>query len=160
MTTCRDAVRLHRKLERHWRKIRSGSDREADRSSGGWLELSWCEPSQNTIIGILMAIFIIIIILNYTFRLSWIHPPIPHPTPVPPPPPRTLPPTPTPLDIPFQYWFEHVTFRFLYVMFRLSTRISYRIVPGFTTDCRCDVWCLLYIVGSHFGNLFEMLVGL
>ena len=29
-----------------------------------------------------------------------------------------------PLDIPFEYWIEHFTFRLLYVMFRFFTKIS------------------------------------
>ena len=44
------------------------------------------------------------------------------------------------LDIPFEYWIEHVTFGLLYVMLRLSTRIFYGGVPGFATDCPCGVW--------------------
>ena len=28
-----------------------------------------------------------------------------------------------------------------YVMFRFSTRIFYRRIPGFATDCPCCVWC-------------------
>ena len=40
-----------------------------------------------------------------------------------------------PLDIPFQYRIELVTFRFLYVNFRFSSRIFYRGVPSFATDC-------------------------
>ena len=34
-----------------------------------------------------------------------------------------------PLDILFEYWIEHVTFRLLYVMFTFPTRIFYRGVP-------------------------------
>ena len=61
------------------------------------------------------------------------------------------------LDIPFEYWIEHVTFGLLCVMFIFSTMIFYRGVPGFATDCPCCVWCrvlticLLY-VGLLFGN--------
>ena len=61
------------------------------------------------------------------------------------------------LDIPFEYWIEHVTFGLLYFMFSFSTRVFYRGVPGFATDCPCGVWwrglttCLLY-VGPLFGN--------
>ena len=46
----------------------------------------------------------------------------------------------------------------LYVMFTYPTRIFYRGVPGFATDCPCGVWCRglptspLY-VGPLFGNL-------
>ena len=45
-----------------------------------------------------------------------------------------------------------------FVMFTFPTRIFYRGVPGFATDCPCGVWCrglttcLLY-VGPFFGNL-------
>ena len=45
-----------------------------------------------------------------------------------------------------------------YVMFTFPTRIFYRAVPGFATDCLCGVWCRglttcpLY-VGPLFGNL-------
>ena len=47
----------------------------------------------------------------------------------------------SPLDLPFQYWIDQVTFGLLHVMFRFSARIFYRVVPGFATDCPCDVWC-------------------
>ena len=56
-----------------------------------------------------------------------------------------------PLDILLEYWIEHVAFGLLYVVFTVPTRISYRGVPGFATDCRCGVWCrglttcLLYV---------------
>ena len=56
-----------------------------------------------------------------------------------------------PLDIIREYWIEHVTFGPLYVMFTFPTRIFYREVPGFATDCPCGVWCrglttcLLYV---------------
>ena len=33
------------------------------------------------------------------------------------------------------------TFALLCVMFRFFTRIFYRGVPGFATDCPCSVWC-------------------
>ena len=62
-----------------------------------------------------------------------------------------------PLDILFEYWIEHVTFGLLCVMFTFPTRIFYRGVPGFATDCPCGVWCsglttcLLY-VGPLFGK--------
>ena len=64
----------------------------------------------------------------------------------------------SPLDIPSEYWPEHVTFRLLCVIFKFPTRIFYRRVPGFATDCPCGVWCrrlttcLLY-VGPPFGIL-------
>ena len=80
-----------------------------------------------TIIEIFMAI---LFICNYTFRLSVTFPP---------------------LDILLEYWIEHVTFGLLYVMFTFSTRIFYRGIPGFVTDCPCGVWfpgltsCLLYV---------------
>ena len=67
---------------------------------------------------------------------------------------------PPPLDILLEYWIEHVTFGLLCFMFTFLTRIFYRGVPGFATDCPCGVWCrrlttcLLY-VGPIFGNLFE-----
>ena len=63
-----------------------------------------------------------------------------------------------PLDIPFEYWIEHVTFWLRYVRFRFSTEIFYKRVPTFATDCPCGVWYhglttyLLY-VGSLIGNL-------
>ena len=48
-----------------------------------------------------------------------------------------------PLEILFEYWIQCVTFGLLYVMFmfRFSTRIFYRWLPGFVTDCSCGVWC-------------------
>ena len=46
-----------------------------------------------------------------------------------------------PLDIPFEYWIKLVTIGLLYVMFRLSTRIFYRGVSGFASDCPCGAWC-------------------
>ena len=66
-----------------------------------------------------------------------------------------------PLDLGFEYWIEHVIFGLLCVMFRFSTRIIYRGVSGFATDCPCGVLChgittcLLY-VGPLFRNLFSM----
>ena len=63
-----------------------------------------------------------------------------------------------PLDILFEYWIENVTFGLQYVMFRFPTRIFYKRVSGFATECPCGVWCrglttgLLY-VGLFFGNL-------
>ena len=63
-----------------------------------------------------------------------------------------------PLDILLEYWIEHVSSGLLYVMFTIPTRIFYREVPGFATDCPCGVWCRglttcpLY-VGPLFGNL-------
>ena len=56
-----------------------------------------------------------------------------------------------PLDIPSQYWPEHVTFGLLCVRFKFPSRIFCRRVPGFATDCPCGVWCrglttcLLYV---------------
>ena len=70
-----------------------------------------------------------------------------------------------PLDILLEYWIEHVSFGLLYVMFTFPTRIFYRGVPGFATDCPCGVWCrglttcLLY-VGPILEILFKMIVGL
>ena len=52
----------------------------------------------------------------------------------------------------------HVSFGLLYIMFTFPTRIFYRGVPGFETDCPFGVWCRglttcpLY-VGPFFGNL-------
>ena len=46
-----------------------------------------------------------------------------------------------PLDILLEYWIGHVSFGLLYVMFTFPTRIVYRGVPGFATDCPCGVWC-------------------
>ena len=63
-----------------------------------------------------------------------------------------------PLDILLEYWIEHVSFGLLYVMFTFPTRIFYRGVPAFATDCPCGVWCCglttcpLY-VGPLFWNL-------
>ena len=60
------------------------------------------------------------------------------------------------LDILFEYWIEHIIFGLLYFMFRFSTRIFYRGVPGF--DCPCGVWCCglttyTLCVGPLLGNL-------
>ena len=69
------------------------------------------------------------------------------------------------LDILLEYWIEHVSFGLLYVMFTFPTRIFYRGVPDFATDCPCGVWCRglttcpLY-VGPLFGNYSKMIVGL
>ena len=66
-----------------------------------------------------------------------------------------------PLYILLEYWIEHVTIGLLYVMLTFPTRMFYRGVPGFATDCPCGVWCrglatfLLY-VGPHFGNLLGL----
>ena len=62
------------------------------------------------------------------------------------------------LDISFEFWIEYVTFGLLYVMFRFSTRIVYRGVPGFATDAPCGVWCrglttCLLFVGPRLENL-------
>ena len=62
-----------------------------------------------------------------------------------------------PLDILLEYWIEHVAFGLVYVMFTFPTRIFYRGVPGFATDCPCGVWCCglttcLQYVGPLFGN--------
>ena len=63
-----------------------------------------------------------------------------------------------PLDILLEYLIEHVTFGDLNVMFTFLTRIFYRGVPGFATDCPGGVWwrglttCLMY-VAPLFGNL-------
>ena len=46
-----------------------------------------------------------------------------------------------PLDIFLEYWIEHVSFGLPYVMFTFPTRIFYRGVPGFATDCVSGVWC-------------------
>ena len=46
-----------------------------------------------------------------------------------------------PMDLILECWNKHVTIGLLYVKFVLSTRIFYRGVWGFTTDCSCDVWC-------------------
>ena len=62
------------------------------------------------------------------------------------------------LDILLEYWIEHVIFGLLYVMFTFPTRIFYRGVQGFATDCPYGTWCRglttcpLY-VGPLFGNL-------
>ena len=64
----------------------------------------------------------------------------------------------TPFIIYIPYIIAAFFFGLLYVMFSLPSRIFYRGVPGFATDCPWRVWChgsttcLLY-VGPHFGNL-------
>ena len=54
-----------------------------------------------------------------------------------------------------EYWIEHVNFGHLYVMFRLSTTISYREVPGFQL-------IVLVVLGAaylmYIGPLFRNLV--
>ena len=130
-----------------------------------WCWVSLCGPFTSFLIGfyfivIFMTIvtFIgictaILVALNYTFRLSvtkwfwfckcataWMF---------------------SPLDILLEYWIEHVTFGLLYVIFWFPTRIPYKGVPGFTTDCPCGVWwrgstlCPLY-VSLLFGNIVEI----
>ena len=46
-----------------------------------------------------------------------------------------------PLDILLEHWIEHVTVGLLYVMFTFPTKIFYREVPGFATDCPFGIWC-------------------
>ena len=63
----------------------------------------------------------------------------------------------TPVDI-FSLWTEHLTMGLLHVKFLFSTRISYRGVLYFATDCPCSVWCLglttcLLVVNSFTGKL-------
>ena len=63
-----------------------------------------------------------------------------------------------PLGILLEYWIEHVSFGLLYVMFTIPTRIFYRGVLGFATDCPCGVLCrglttCPLCFGPHFGNL-------
>ena len=61
------------------------------------------------------------------------------------------------LDLLSEYQIQHGAIGPLYVTSRYSTRIFYRGVSGFATDCACGVWCrglttcLLY-VGPLFGN--------
>ena len=63
-------------------------------------------------------------------------------------------------DILTEYWIGRITFGLLCVMFTFLSRIFYRGVPGFATDCPCGVWCrglttcFLY-AGPLFGNLVE-----
>ena len=63
-----------------------------------------------------------------------------------------------PLDLLLEYWIGHVTFGLLSVKFTFPTRIFYKGVPGFATDCPCGVWCrgsttcFLY-VSPLFGNI-------
>ena len=56
----------------------------------------------------------------------------------------------------FEYWIACDTFGLLYVKFTFPTRIFYRGVQDFATNCPCGVWChdtcLLY-VDPLFGNL-------
>ena len=102
-----------------------------------WCWVSLCVPYTNSLMKFYFIMIVVIIIeiviailfiLNYTFRLStttqfwfckcallWMFPPP---------------------DIPFEY----VPFGILDVMFRLSTSIFYRGVPGFATDCPNSGW--------------------
>ena len=63
------------------------------------------------------------------------------------------------LDPLSEYRIQHGTIGPFYVASRYSTRILYKGVSGFATDCPCDVCCrglttcLLY-VGPLFGNRF------
>ena len=43
-----------------------------------------------------------------------------------------------------------IIFRLLYVMFTFNTRIFYREVPGFATDCHCSIWQLLTKMKTPF----------
>ena len=69
-----------------------------------------------------------------------------------------------PLDIPFEYWIEHVICGLLYVMFRFSS-VFYRGVPSFVTDYPCSVWCcglttwLLHVGPLSVEIWFEIIVG-
>ena len=63
-----------------------------------------------------------------------------------------------PLDIPFEYWIEHVTFGLLYVMFRFSAMIFYGGVPGFATDRPYGVWCRGLITYLLYVGPFENVV--
>ena len=69
-----------------------------------------------------------------------------------------------PLDMCFECWFEHVTFRLLYVIFRFSTGVFYKGVPGFANDCPRDIWCsgltTCCILVHSFTIQFKMIVGL
>ena len=62
-----------------------------------------------------------------------------------------------PPDLLYEYRTWHGIIGPLYVTFSYLTRIFYRKVSGFATDCPCGVWyrglttCLLY-VGPLFGN--------
>ena len=97
-----------------------------------------------TVIEIFMAI---LLILNYTFRLSA----------------YAFSKCATPCMFPsrdnlLEYWIGHVIFGLLYAMFTFSTRKFYRGVAGFVADCPCGVWCrglttCLLHVGPPFGNL-------
>ena len=59
-----------------------------------------------------------------------------------------------PLDLLLEYCIVYVTIGPLNFNFVFSTRIFYRGVPGFATDCPCSTWwrgltiCLLYVVFS------------
>ena len=59
------------------------------------------------------------------------------------------------LDILFEYWIEHVISGPLYVVFRFSTRIFYRGVPGLVTDCPCGIWRDDVMTPCH-GNAFRI----
>ena len=61
------------------------------------------------------------------------------------------------LELPLWILDCSVTFAFLYVMFRFSTRIFYWGVSVFVIGCPCGAWCrgsptCLLFVGPHFGN--------
>ena len=63
-----------------------------------------------------------------------------------------------PLNILYEYWIEPVFVELIYATFRFYTRMFYRGVPWFATDCPCGVWCrglttCLRYVGPTFGNL-------
>ena len=75
-----------------------------------------------------------------------------------------------PLDLLLEYWIEHFIIGLLHVRLTciFSTRIFYRGVPGFVTDCPCNVrccgipTCLLYICHTFWnlvlnGGWFESL---
>ena len=57
----------------------------------------------------------------------------------------------------FNLWLNMLPAWLLYVMFRFSTRIFYRGVKGFATDCPCGVERLLYVASCtlvlFWGNL-------
>ena len=64
------------------------------------------------------------------------------------------------LDLLSEYRIQHGTIGPLNVTSRYSTRIFYRGVSGFATDCPCGVWyrglttCLLYVWKSTFKQQF------
>ena len=61
-----------------------------------------------------------------------------------------------PLDILLEYWIDHASFGFVYIIFRFSIRKFYRRVPGLAADSLCGVWCReLATIPLYVGTLFS-----